>query len=85
MTTDTSRNGHNALENRLSRSPWLLFKAAALTLAIAANRMSGKLIGISKKRCSRQALSELTDQQLDDIGLTRSEVKVEAAKSSFWF
>ncbi|WP_082529853.1 DUF1127 domain-containing protein [Rhizobium sp. Root1203] len=106
MTTDTSRNGHNALENRLSRSPSLRFKAVARTLAIAADGISRTLIGtsrtllgisrtllgisrtllgISEKRRSRQALSELTDQQLDDIGLTRSEVKAETAKSSFWF
>ncbi|KQV32708.1 hypothetical protein ASC97_02645 [Rhizobium sp. Root1203] len=47
--------------------------------------ISRTLLGISEKRRSRQALSELTDQQLDDIGLTRSEVKAETAKSSFWF
>jgi uncharacterized protein YjiS (DUF1127 family) len=38
----------------------------------------------SDKRRSRQVLSELTDQRLRDIGLTRSEARVEVNKSWFW-
>lgn len=42
------------------------------------------LLHWSDKRRSRQVLSELTDQQLRDIGLTRSEARVEVNKSWFW-
>lgn len=35
------------------------------------------------RRLSRLALSELTDEQLDDIGVTRAEARSEAARP-FW-
>ncbi|GMB82317.1 hypothetical protein NN6n1_31000 [Shinella zoogloeoides] len=36
------------------------------------------------KRHTRYALLELTDEQLRDVGLTRSEARREAGKSYFW-
>jgi uncharacterized protein YjiS (DUF1127 family) len=38
----------------------------------------------SEKRRSRSVLRDLTDDQLRDVGLTRSDVRREAAKSFFW-
>lgn len=35
-------------------------------------------------RRSRRALSELTDNELCDVGLTRAQAKAETAKSWFW-
>ncbi|WP_371108339.1 DUF1127 domain-containing protein [Rhizobium sp. RCC_161_2] len=37
-----------------------------------------------EKRESRWTLRDLTDDQLCDIGLTRSEAKTEVSKSFFW-
>ncbi|QND50247.1 DUF1127 domain-containing protein [Rhizobium lusitanum] len=37
-----------------------------------------------QKRESRCTLRDLTDDQLRDIGLTRSEAKTEVSKSFFW-
>jgi len=37
-----------------------------------------------RKRESRWTLRDLTDDQLLDIGLTRSEAKTEVRKSFFW-
>ncbi|WP_337183053.1 DUF1127 domain-containing protein [Shinella sp.] len=36
------------------------------------------------KRHTRYALLELTDEQLRDVGLTRSEARREAGKSYYW-
>jgi uncharacterized protein YjiS (DUF1127 family) len=37
-----------------------------------------------QKRESRWTLRDLTDDQLCDIGLTRSEARIEVSKSFFW-
>ena len=37
-----------------------------------------------EKRRSRRALSELTDDELCDVGLTRAQARAETAKSWFW-
>ncbi|MBX5163219.1 MULTISPECIES: DUF1127 domain-containing protein [unclassified Rhizobium] len=37
-----------------------------------------------EKRRSRRRLSELTDNELCDVGLTRAQAKDETAKSWFW-
>ncbi|WFU12756.1 DUF1127 domain-containing protein (plasmid) [Rhizobium sp. CB3090] len=37
-----------------------------------------------EKRRSRNALAELTPDQLDDIGITPEEARVECQKSWFW-
>lgn len=39
-------------------------------------------VGITKQR-TRKVLSQLTDEQLKDIGKTRAEANIEAAKA-FW-
>jgi uncharacterized protein YjiS (DUF1127 family) len=42
------------------------------------------IVARSEKRRSRSTLRDLTDDQLCDVGLTRSDVRREAAKSFFW-
>jgi uncharacterized protein YjiS (DUF1127 family) len=37
-----------------------------------------------EKRESRRVLHDLSDDQLQDIGLTRREARTETAKSFFW-
>ncbi|TIX88980.1 DUF1127 domain-containing protein [Rhizobium sp. P44RR-XXIV] len=37
-----------------------------------------------QKRESRRALRDLTNDQLSDVGLTRSEARAEVSKSFFW-
>jgi uncharacterized protein YjiS (DUF1127 family) len=37
-----------------------------------------------EKRRSRRTLSELTDDELCDVGLTRTQAKAETSKSWFW-
>ncbi|GGD83100.1 uncharacterized protein YjiS (DUF1127 family) [Rhizobium sp. BK212] len=37
-----------------------------------------------EKRRSRRTLSELTDDELRDVGLTRAQASAEASKSWFW-
>lgn len=37
-----------------------------------------------EKRRSRRTLSELNDDQLRDVGLTRAEAKAEVSRSWFW-
>ncbi|MFS8050297.1 DUF1127 domain-containing protein [Rhizobium sp. BR 314] len=37
-----------------------------------------------EKRRSRRDLGELTDDQLEDIGMTRSEARSEIGKSWYW-
>jgi uncharacterized protein YjiS (DUF1127 family) len=37
-----------------------------------------------EKRRSRRTLSELTDDELRDVGLTRAEATTETSKSWFW-
>ncbi|MDF0699005.1 DUF1127 domain-containing protein [Rhizobium sp. MC63] len=38
-----------------------------------------------EKRRSRRKLSDLTDDELRDIGLTRAQATAETSKSWFWF
>ncbi|WP_354666077.1 DUF1127 domain-containing protein [Rhizobium sp. S96] len=47
-------------------------------------RVLNMIANITEKRRSRAILSELTRDQLDDIGLSPSEARKEAAKSAFW-
>ncbi|TCA81821.1 DUF1127 domain-containing protein [Rhizobium leguminosarum bv. viciae] len=37
-----------------------------------------------EKRRSRRTLSELTDDELSDVSLTRAQAKAETSKSWFW-
>ncbi|MBY5362352.1 DUF1127 domain-containing protein [Rhizobium leguminosarum] len=37
-----------------------------------------------EKRCSRRTLSELTGDELSDVGLTRAQARAETSKSWFW-
>ncbi|MBY5335494.1 DUF1127 domain-containing protein [Rhizobium leguminosarum] len=37
-----------------------------------------------EKRRSRRTLSELTDDELSDVGLTRAQARAETSKSWFW-
>ena len=37
-----------------------------------------------EKRRSRRTLSELTDDELCDVGLTRAQARAETSKSWFW-
>lgn len=37
-----------------------------------------------ERRRSRRTLSELTDDELRDVGLTRAQASAEASKSWFW-
>ncbi len=39
---------------------------------------------LAEKRQSRRSLAELTGDQLDDIGVSRSEARAEIGKSWFW-
>jgi uncharacterized protein YjiS (DUF1127 family) len=59
---------------------------APLTVA-APNHVFGRFIAVVKtwhmKRAGRLALRELTDAQLLDIGVTRSQARQESAKSRF--
>lgn len=43
----------------------------------------GWILALEDKRLSRLALSEMTDSQLADIGITRAEARREAARP-FW-
>ncbi|WP_244499414.1 DUF1127 domain-containing protein [Rhizobium sp. AC44/96] len=70
MTMETAADGRDA--SRLE----MLLKSIRRALKMIANSI--------EKRRSRAALSELTRDQLDDIGLSPSEARKEAAKSAFW-
>ncbi|TXH82693.1 MAG: DUF1127 domain-containing protein [Rhizobium sp.] len=43
-----------------------------------------RFLAYLQKRETRWDLRELTDDQLDDIGMTRSEARIETGKSWFW-
>ena len=43
-----------------------------------------RFLAYLQKRETRWGLRELTDDQLDDIGMTRAEARTEVAKSWFW-
>ncbi|EJT07165.1 DUF1127 domain-containing protein [Rhizobium sp. CCGE 510] len=63
---------HHIVQSRLrGRARW-----GRWLLAVVAHRL--------EKRRSRRTLSELTDNELCDIGLTRAQAKAETAKSWFW-
>ncbi len=47
-------------------------------------RISLALRNWATKRRTRYALLELTDTQLEDIGISRSEARREVAKSFYW-
>ncbi|WP_064711304.1 DUF1127 domain-containing protein [Rhizobium bangladeshense] len=62
----------------------------ALRLKLRATRRLGwwllaAIEGRLEKRRSRRRLSELSDDELRDIGLTPAQVKAETSKSWFWF
>jgi uncharacterized protein YjiS (DUF1127 family) len=58
------------VRSRWIRSRWLAFQSLATRYF--------------EKRSSRIALSELNDEQLQDIGVTRAEARSEVSKSWFW-
>ncbi|WP_434729995.1 DUF1127 domain-containing protein [Rhizobium binae] len=63
-------------------------KALRLKLRETARRGRRLLAAIGywlEKRRSRRRLSELTDAELRDIGLTRAQAAAETSKSWFWF
>lgn len=74
MATDTS-------DERASppRVPALLVR-----LAEVARDLIESIETRCRRRRGREALSELTDDELKDIGVSRSEAMTEAAKSAFW-
>lgn len=49
-----------------------------------ARQLWASLLLWTQKRESRWVLRDLTDDQLRDIGLTRSEARTEVSKSFFW-
>ncbi len=56
-------------------------------LALLAEALRGLIEAIEtrcRKRRGRAALSELTDDELKDIGVSRADAMTEAAKSAFW-
>lgn len=59
------------------------FKPAQFMSRLA-HRLSASLALWMEKRESRWTLRDLTDDQLRDIGLTRSEARTEVNKSFFW-
>jgi uncharacterized protein YjiS (DUF1127 family) len=74
MTMDMPNHATEVLapdpvRSRWIRSRWLAFQSLATRYF--------------EKRSSRIALSELSDEQLQDIGVTRSEARSEVSKS-FW-
>nr|WP_246780897.1 DUF1127 domain-containing protein [Rhizobium sp. BK602] len=50
----------------------------------ASRRLLSSLALWRQKRETRWTLRDLTDDQLRDIGLTRSEAMIEVGKSFFW-
>ena len=74
MATDTS-------DERASppRVPALL-----ATLAEIARNLIESIETRCRKRRGRAALSELSDDELKDIGVSRADAMTEAAKSAFW-
>lgn len=55
----------------------------ALGFTDLCRRVFGWILALEDKRLSRLALSEMTDSQLADIGITRAEARREAARP-FW-
>lgn len=49
-----------------------------------ARRLWASFVLWMQKRESREVLRSLTDDQLRDVGLTRSEARAEVSKSFFW-
>ena len=49
-----------------------------------ARRLAAALLAWAQKRDGRRVLRDLTDEQLRDIGISRSEASREVAKSFFW-
>ncbi|MFS2155224.1 DUF1127 domain-containing protein [Rhizobium sp. Rhizsp42] len=74
MATDTS--DERASQTRV---PALL-----ATLAEMARNLIESIETRCRKRRGRAALSELTDDELKDIGVSRADAMTEAAKSAFW-
>ncbi|MBO9123095.1 MULTISPECIES: DUF1127 domain-containing protein [unclassified Rhizobium] len=54
------------------------------TLAEAARNLMESIETRCRKRRGRAALSELSDDELKDIGVSRSDAMTEAARSAFW-
>ncbi|MEZ2219429.1 DUF1127 domain-containing protein [Rhizobium sp. RCC_161_2] len=65
------------------RMPLVAFKPAKLMSRLAHRFWAPFALWIEKRE-SRWTLRDLTDDQLCDIGLTRSEAKTEVSKSFFW-
>ncbi|MGV1833544.1 DUF1127 domain-containing protein [Rhizobium rhizogenes] len=65
------------------KMPLDAFKPAQLMSRLA-HRLLAPLALWIEKRESRWTLRDLTDDQLCDIGLTRSEARTEVNKSFFW-
>ncbi|WP_454849134.1 DUF1127 domain-containing protein [Rhizobium binxianense] len=56
---------------------------SAATVGLCRRAGRGILDWLEKRR-SRQALAELSEDQLRDIGISRAEARKEVAKSWFW-
>lgn len=78
MTMNIPDHGSDALEPSGVRVCWTSIKSVGLAFVSRAAQFF-------EKRNSRIALSELSDEQLQDIGVTRSEAESEVSKSWFWF
>jgi len=59
-------------------------RAKPVSLPVILGMIIAQMSHRSEKRRSRSILRDLTDGQLHDIGLTRSDVRRELAKSFFW-
>ncbi|WP_245512844.1 DUF1127 domain-containing protein [Rhizobium sp. BK376] len=59
-------------------------RAASLSLKGVFHRFCHLLWTWYEKRESRRTLRDLTDDQLNDIGITRREARTEVSKSFFW-
>lgn len=58
--------------------------AAAQPRSRAAHRLWTSFLLWMQKRESRRVLRDLTNDELSDVGLTRSEARTEVSKSFFW-
>ncbi|WP_436080041.1 DUF1127 domain-containing protein [Pararhizobium sp. LjRoot235] len=76
MTMNIPNHATELLAPDRVRSRWILMPSRGLAFLSLAARYF-------EKRRSRIALSELSDEQLQDIGVTRSEARSEVSKS--WF
>jgi uncharacterized protein YjiS (DUF1127 family) len=67
-----------------TRSPALPHATSPSRVRQAFAVLASWLWACSERRAQRRALAELDDDRLRDIGLTRAEAQVEAARPFWW-